>query len=141
MYSNFFLIVQMDMYNIEKMKKRSSNAPTKEEIKERVVQGLARQDNLSVNKQQQKRDHDDNRDRDKDNRGMRKTPIVEAEGEVVLNQGADIRAGGRSVDVYERPTPTVHHPVPDPRLSGCAAVERRGLGIRSADVEVDGLCG
>ena len=53
----------MDQYNLVRMRKRGSNAPSKEEIKERVEQGIARNDHLilahhQLRKEQEEKDKD-----------------------------------------------------------------------------------
>ena len=53
----------MDQYNLVRMRKRGSNAPSKEEIKERVEQGIARNDHLllahnQLRKEQEEKEKD-----------------------------------------------------------------------------------
>ena len=54
---------QMEQYNLSRLKKRGSNAPSKEEIKERVVRGIARNDHLLQAHQQQRKEQEE---KDKD---------------------------------------------------------------------------
>lgn len=66
----------MEEYNLQRAKKRNSNAPSREEIKERVEQGIARNDGAQLahrehRKEQEERDKEREKERDKEKDAQR----------------------------------------------------------------------
>jgi hypothetical protein len=62
----------MDQYNMRRIMKKKSNAPSREEIKERIDQGIARNDSCTVNIRKEQEDRERERDRDRETVRIRK---------------------------------------------------------------------